>query len=77
MGEVSIDVGMVELDAGQNDRLRAVVKKFWALIKKGRVVFITLDDEEVATSRSSARITCRDGGAGVERTNAGVVGGGV
>ena len=51
MVEVPIDVSVVEFDAGEDGAARPVVEELWPLVEKGRVVFIPLHHEEVATAK--------------------------
>ena len=46
------DVGVVELKITQYQNLRAVVQKLGSLIKKGRVILISLDNEPFALAQS-------------------------
>ena len=42
---VGEDVGVVELDRGQDDQLRPVVQELGLLVEEGGVVLVALDDE--------------------------------
>jgi hypothetical protein len=46
--EVAVDVGVVELDRGQDQRVRVVVEELRRLVEEGGVVLVALDDEVVA-----------------------------
>ena len=48
--EVAIDVRVVELDRGEQQRLRAVVEELGALVEERGVVLVALDDEELAVA---------------------------
>src|SRR5947208_6753335 len=46
MLHVAINVGVVELDARQDRRARAVVEKLWSLVEISGVVLVSLDNDE-------------------------------
>ena len=43
--EVGVDVGVVKLDVGQNQRIGKVMEKFRPLVEEGGIVFVALHDE--------------------------------
>src|ERR1700678_4262154 len=43
--EVGVNVGMIELDVSENERIRKVVQKCWALVEEGCVILVALDDK--------------------------------
>ncbi len=43
--KIGVDVGVVELDVGEDERVGKVVEKLWALVEEGRVVLVALNDE--------------------------------
>ena len=43
--QVCIDIGVIELYVSDNSQIREVVEKFWAFVKKSRIVFISFDHE--------------------------------
>src|ERR1044071_4936348 len=54
MIEITIDVRVVEFDAGENYVTRAVVEKFWPLIEKCRVVLVSFYDDVLAAAGTPA-----------------------
>src|SRR5262249_6072256 len=49
--EITINIGMVEFDAGKNDVMRPIVQKLRALVEEGAVVLIPFQDHMVSASR--------------------------
>ena len=45
MVDVAVDVRVVELDRGQDQRVGLVVEEFRRLVEEGGVVLVALDDE--------------------------------
>ena len=45
MIEIPIDVSVIELDRGQDQRIRVVVEEFGGLIEEGGVVFVAFNDK--------------------------------
>ncbi len=43
--EIGVDVGVIELDVGEDERVGKVVEELWALVEEGGVVFVAFDDE--------------------------------
>ncbi len=43
--EVGVDVGVVEFDVGEDERVRKVVEELGAFVEEGGVVLVALDDE--------------------------------
>ena len=43
--EIRVDVGVIELDMSEDQRVREVVEKFRAFVEEGGVVLVAFDDE--------------------------------
>ena len=43
--EIGVDVGVVELDVREDERVRKVVEEFGAFVEEGGVVLVAFDDE--------------------------------
>src|SRR3974390_31153 len=43
--EVLVNIGVIELDRGEDDGIRKIVEKLWPLVEEGGIVFVALDDE--------------------------------
>ena len=43
--EIGVDVGVIELDVGEDERVRKVVEELRALVEEGGVVLVAFDDE--------------------------------
>ena len=58
--EVGVDVGVVEFDVGEDERVRKVVEKLGALVEEGGIVFVALDDEGArgAKLKAGAEVFC-------------------
>jgi len=52
--EVRIDVGMVELDVGEDEGVGKIVHELRALIEESRVVLVAFDDEGAAVAQMEA-----------------------
>jgi len=53
--EIFIDVGMIELDRGENDGVGKVVQEFRALVEECGVVLIAFEDEVFAITKMKTR----------------------
>ena len=54
MIEVAVNIGVVELDAGQDDMAGPVVEKLRPLIKKCRVILVALEHHIARPCRRSS-----------------------
>src|SRR5579859_6239060 len=43
--EIFVDVGVIELDGGEDDGVGKVVEEFWSLVEEGSVIFVAFEDE--------------------------------
>ena len=43
--EIGVDVGVIEFDVGEDQRVGKVVQKLRSLVEEGGVVFVAFDDE--------------------------------
>ncbi len=48
--QIAIDIGVVELNRGEDHRVGKVMQKLRSLVEESRVVFIAFDDEFLALS---------------------------
>ena len=53
--EVGVDVGVVELDVGEDERVGKVVEKLGALVEEGGVVLVAFEDEVARGTELKAR----------------------
>ena len=53
--KVDVDVCVVELDRRQDQPIREIVEKLWALVEEGRIVLIALEDEGARGAKLEAR----------------------
>ncbi len=58
--QVFIDIGMVEFDGGQDDRIWKIVEEFWAFVEECSVVLVAFQDEVAAFAKpeTAAEIFC-------------------
>ena len=52
--EIFVDVGVIEFDRGENDRVGKVVKELRSLVEESGVVFVAFEDEVLACSKLKA-----------------------
>src|SRR5579862_1227529 len=53
--EIFVDVGVIEFDGSEDDCVRKVVEKLWALIEKGGVVLVAFKNEVMSAPEVEAR----------------------
>ena len=58
--EIGVDVGVVELDVGEDERVGKVVQELRTLVEEGGVVFVAFDDEGArgAQLKAGAEVFC-------------------
>src|ERR1700685_4080965 len=52
--QVAINVGVIELNVGENQRVGKIVHELGPFIEKGRVVLVALDDERASLAQAKA-----------------------
>ena len=52
--QILVNVGVIEFDRGENDRIWEVVQEFRAFIKESRIVLVAFENEVLALTQREA-----------------------